>query len=205
MSAPAFQGWRRGAPRQRRPGAAARHRASVSPGARWLRGARLLPRCQVPPCWRHSVGGAGQGCGWFTLRASEPRPLPGRWQVTGGTLVSGQRALAWRSTRVSRPQTREQPDCWLRCRRTVSGSGSGSSYSGSSSRSRSLSRLPGPSPISICLCPPGRVQGAPGEAASGVSIPLPRVRGAVPELRSEERRVGKECLRLCRSRWSPYH
>ena len=28
-----------------------------------------------------------------------------------------------------------------------------------------------------------------------------------PEIlnRSEERRVGKECLRLCRSRWSPYH
>ena len=27
-----------------------------------------------------------------------------------------------------------------------------------------------------------------------------------PELtRSEERRVGKECERLCRSRWSPYH
>ena len=25
------------------------------------------------------------------------------------------------------------------------------------------------------------------------------------ETRSEERRVGKECLRLCRSRWSPYH
>ena len=25
------------------------------------------------------------------------------------------------------------------------------------------------------------------------------------KLRSEERRVGKECLRLCRSRWSPYH
>ena len=24
-------------------------------------------------------------------------------------------------------------------------------------------------------------------------------------VRSEERRVGKECLRLCRSRWSPYH
>ena len=29
------------------------------------------------------------------------------------------------------------------------------------------------------------------------------VNGAYP--RSEERRVGKECLRLCRSRWSPYH
>ena len=26
-----------------------------------------------------------------------------------------------------------------------------------------------------------------------------------PDTRSEERRVGKECLRLCRSRWSPYH
>ena len=26
-----------------------------------------------------------------------------------------------------------------------------------------------------------------------------------PTPRSEERRVGKECLRLCRSRWSPYH
>ena len=24
-------------------------------------------------------------------------------------------------------------------------------------------------------------------------------------VRSEERRVGKDCLRLCRSRWSPYH
>src|SRR5881392_2938339 len=26
-----------------------------------------------------------------------------------------------------------------------------------------------------------------------------------PRLRSEERRVGKECCALCRSRWSPYH
>jgi hypothetical protein len=25
------------------------------------------------------------------------------------------------------------------------------------------------------------------------------------QARSEERRVGKECRRLCRSRWSPYH
>ena len=24
-------------------------------------------------------------------------------------------------------------------------------------------------------------------------------------MRSEERRVGKECAQLCRSRWSPYH
>src|SRR3546814_18266357 len=29
-------------------------------------------------------------------------------------------------------------------------------------------------------------------------------RGA-PAIRSEERRVGKECVSTCRSRWSPYH
>jgi signal transduction histidine kinase len=28
---------------------------------------------------------------------------------------------------------------------------------------------------------------------------------AIEAIRSEERRVGKECRRLCRSRWSPYH
>jgi cyanophycin synthetase len=30
-------------------------------------------------------------------------------------------------------------------------------------------------------------------------------KGITVNLRSEERRVGKECRRLCRSRWSPYH
>src|SRR3546814_11398571 len=29
--------------------------------------------------------------------------------------------------------------------------------------------------------------------------------GHPPLLRSEERRVGKECVSTCRSRWSPYH
>ena len=28
---------------------------------------------------------------------------------------------------------------------------------------------------------------------------------APPQLRAEERRVGKECSVTCRSRWSPYH
>src|SRR3546814_6319973 len=31
------------------------------------------------------------------------------------------------------------------------------------------------------------------------------VRGAHARVRSEERRVGKECVSTCRSRWSPYH
>ena len=40
-------------------------------------------------------------------------------------------------------------------------------------------------------------------AAHGVR--LPRGLKIVTARRSEERRVGKECRRLCRSRWSPYH
>src|SRR3546814_4891890 len=31
------------------------------------------------------------------------------------------------------------------------------------------------------------------------------VKGTEAEKRSEERRVGKECVSTCRSRWSPYH
>src|SRR3546814_6931425 len=47
----------------------------------------------------------------------------------------------------------------------------------------------------------------------GVGLEIRRngmaVSGAVREMkragRSEERRVGKECVSTCRSRWSPYH
>ena len=34
---------------------------------------------------------------------------------------------------------------------------------------------------------------------------LARIEAALAAERSEERRVGKECLTQCRSRWSPYH
>src|SRR3546814_11829323 len=34
---------------------------------------------------------------------------------------------------------------------------------------------------------------------------LDRDRSARAVIRSEERRVGKECVSTCRSRWSPYH
>ena len=33
----------------------------------------------------------------------------------------------------------------------------------------------------------------------------PRTATVVTDNRSEERRVGKECIAVCRSRWSPYH
>src|SRR3546814_17577475 len=34
---------------------------------------------------------------------------------------------------------------------------------------------------------------------------LPGTQFSMKEARSEERRVGKECVSTCRSRWSPYH
>src|SRR3546814_15764557 len=45
----------------------------------------------------------------------------------------------------------------------------------------------------------GRASGA-GQA---VRIPAGHPEGYIE--RSEERRVGKECVSTCRSRWSPYH
>jgi peptide/nickel transport system permease protein len=38
-----------------------------------------------------------------------------------------------------------------------------------------------------------------------VSMRLLAAVGSLSPIRSEERRVGKECNTLCRSRWSPYH
>src|SRR3546814_3176299 len=37
---------------------------------------------------------------------------------------------------------------------------------------------------------------------TGLRFNIGRIEGGI---RSEERRVGKECVRTCRSRWSPYH
>src|SRR3546814_17954757 len=52
---------------------------------------------------------------------------------------------------------------------------------------RALEKLTGPS---------GEIPYRTGEAL--------RKRGFADRLRSEERRVGKECVSTCRSRWSPY-
>src|SRR3546814_11826933 len=41
---------------------------------------------------------------------------------------------------------------------------------------------------------------------SGTDKPMPAIDTKTDEpKRSEERRVGKECVSTCRSRWSPYH
>src|SRR3546814_21127262 len=60
-----------------------------------------------------------------------------------------------------------------------------------------------PRAIGACL----RLDLVAGRSAAGGAEP-PSARGGTSALdagRSEERRVGKECVRTCRSRWSPYH
>src|SRR3546814_17370502 len=44
-------------------------------------------------------------------------------------------------------------------------------------------------------------------AIAGADLALVSAQGGVRHVapRSEERRVGKECVSTCRSRWSPYH
>src|SRR3546814_21176278 len=42
-------------------------------------------------------------------------------------------------------------------------------------------------------------------AAIDEGVRLAKAGGIDPTLRSEERRVGKEWVSTCRSRWSPYH
>ena len=43
------------------------------------------------------------------------------------------------------------------------------------------------------------------EGKTGARLDLKKALDAKLRQRSEERRVGKECMPVCRSRWSPYH
>ena len=49
------------------------------------------------------------------------------------------------------------------------------------------------------------VDGCATDASSGLSLSPTGALDKLGAVRSEERRVGKECRALCRSRWSPYH
>src|SRR3546814_13220053 len=46
---------------------------------------------------------------------------------------------------------------------------------------------------------------SPGLEEESVLNAVPELLRAVSRTRSEERRVGQECVSTCRSRWSPYH
>src|SRR3546814_12489723 len=60
---------------------------------------------------------------------------------------------------------------------------------------------------------PGRRLAGPAGSARSPAIPASPQKQRrceacaddLREMRSEERRVGKECVSTCRSRWSPYH
>src|SRR3546814_14295703 len=52
---------------------------------------------------------------------------------------------------------------------------------------------------------PGSDDTGPDGSAVGAGPDETAVDGLEADSRSEERRVGKECARTCRSRWSPYH
>src|SRR3546814_2136347 len=63
--------------------------------------------------------------------------------------------------------------------------------------------------VQTCALPiwSDRLQGQPGPTFSR-RCPSPKGLQRLPASsnhRSEERRVGKECVSTCRSRWSPYH
>src|SRR3546814_4613856 len=53
----------------------------------------------------------------------------------------------------------------------------------------------------------GLAGGSTGSVTTLASASAARSKSAQPSAscRSEERRVGKECVSTCRSRWSPYH
>src|SRR3546814_16841612 len=73
-----------------------------------------------------------------------------------------------------------------------------------------------PPPVSCALPPPSatKTQSASDSLIRWWPLVLPfghtaispgRIGQRPSSSRSEERRVGKECVRTCRSRWSPYH
>ena len=76
---------------------------------------------------------------------------------------------------------------------------------------RAIRLTPPEQPIDVILHTPGGLVLAAEQIAKALVQRKAKVTAFVPHyamsggLRSEERRVGKECIAVCRSRWSPYH
>src|SRR3546814_12604300 len=68
----------------------------------------------------------------------------------------------------------------------------------------SRARMPNPAARSACSMPHPDHPGELRLADRPWRVPHPFTLPATRE-RSEERRVGKECVSPCRSRWTPYH
>src|SRR3546814_20740803 len=59
--------------------------------------------------------------------------------------------------------------------------------------------------LTVTFKPGTNLDTAQVQVQNRVAIAEPRLPEEVRRQRSEERRVGKECVSPCRSRWSPYH
>src|SRR3546814_17072431 len=84
---------------------------------------------------------------------------------------------------------RRESQCGEVCARVLPGRGGRVKCGGSSGRSGRLKR---------------RRRRLPYRGISCAGADLPRSARRGPSGRSEERRVGKECVSTCRSRWSPH-
>src|SRR3546814_9837274 len=58
---------------------------------------------------------------------------------------------------------------------------------------------------SLALCVPAAASGRLGAALAHAGRAPAEAKAKLGWIRSEERRVGKECVSTCSSRWSPYH
>ena len=84
--------------------------------------------------------------------------------------------------------------------------GGGVAYRSRTSAGCSAGRVPADrDSVSRTCCAWAHVSGDAEPAACPLWNPMDAVSGAVPDVRSEERRVGKECWNTCRYRWPPYH
>src|SRR3546814_18942660 len=99
---------------------------------------------------------------------------------------------------IRRPPRSTRTDTLFPTRRSSDLSGGGeSSFSGTPWTARSLAEV---------LALPGAFAFLIVEAGAPLGFLLAQaVLDDCEILRSEERRVGKECVSTCRSRWSPYH
>ena len=155
------------------------HRVPPAPFLTWVPMA-LTNRSQTPPTWNGWQGPHAEG-------------LVGGGRPQQGLLLCAQQRLL-----LQRGQWGPHPSHTC-LNATMMSPGQGRTWESEEApgtwgphEAPSQPLFPRPSSSSGQEVPP-EWEGAPG---AGTVKPPPR---------SEERRVGKECLRLCRSRWSPYH
>ena len=121
----------------------------------------------------------------------------------GGPVAAGSSALgSWASAMEERPLT-------LQAFALAPASTGALKTPAAPAASRAPGLGPGQVPVSCRPSSLGQSQAPATSRKPGVPEAPPFLPAAPSPvqlpIRSEERRVGKECLRLCRSRWSPYH